>query len=175
MRIVVGMMVACCLTAYSAAAERAQSKTAPKTALPLWLVQLAPDGFPLRFPQIPLTTPALRPAAAPATEELPLPAGPSILAPIPAVPPPSVSLPAVPVRYPTHREFAASFHPAPGNYEVMMLHPYTHCPVKVCFSLPPGCIRKVAADRNELRFNYGKWELEVHFKRDGRVTLDIDD
>jgi hypothetical protein len=47
--------------------------------------------------------------------------------------------------------------------------------VKVCFALPPGCIKEVDADRNELRFDYGKWELEVHFKRDGRVTLDIDD
>jgi hypothetical protein len=75
----------------------------------------------------------------------------------------------------THREFAATFRPAPGNYEVMLLHPCTHRPVKVCFTLPPGRIKEVDADPREIRFDYGSWELEVHFKRDGRVALDIDD
>jgi hypothetical protein len=79
------------------------------------------------------------------------------------------------VRYLTHREFAAAFRPLPGNYEVMLLHPYTRRPVKVCFTLPPGRIKEVDADPSEIRFDYGDWELEVHFKRDGRVTLDIDD
>ena len=138
------------------------------------LSQIAPDGFPLRFPErsAPAAAPAPAPAPLPQPEELPAP-GPRL---IPATPIPVPSpVPVVPVRYMTHREFAATFHPVPGNYEVMMIHPYTHRPVKVCFSLPPGHIKEVDADRSELRFDYGKWELEVHFKRDGRVVLDIDD
>jgi hypothetical protein len=172
-----------CWTAALSAAEPTRSR------LPLLdlLAQLAPDGFPLKFPQSQLPAPAAAPIASPAAEELPAPKGPAFTTPGTAMPVPSTPLPAptlvpaptrapsVPVRYLTHRELAATFQPAPANYEVMMVHPYTHCPVKVCFSLPPGCIRKVAADRNELRFDYGKWELEVHFKRDGRVALDIDD
>ena len=30
----------------------------------------------------------------------------------------------------------------PGTYEVMLIHPCTKCPVKVCFSLPV-CPKKV--------------------------------
>lgn len=132
------------------------------------LSQIAPDGFPLRFPE----PSRLAPTPLRQPEELP---SPLQLSPSPAYVPAPTTVPVVPARYMTHREFAATFRPAPGNYEVMMIHPYTHCPVKVCFSLPPGCIKEVDADRNELRFDYGKWELEVHFKRDGRVVLDIDD
>ena len=126
--------------------------------------------------ELPAKTSAPLPAA-PVAEELPVPPSSALPAP-PAAPtlvPPPASVPAVPVRYLTHREFAATFQPLPGNYEVMMIHPFTRRPVKVCFSLPPGRICEVDADRSELRFDYGKWELEVHFKRDGRVVLDIDD
>jgi hypothetical protein len=152
------------------AAERASS--------PMPLAQAAPiaaDGFPLRFPQEPAPAPLPAPVAPRIAEELPLPAVPAPLA-TPAKPVvPPAALPAIPVRALSHREFAATFRPFPGNYEVLLIHPYTHRPVKVCFSLPPGRIKEVDADHNELRFDYGSWELEVHFKRDGRVALDIDD
>ena len=152
-------------TPWASAAEK------PGRAVPtVRLAQVAPDGFPLAFPEPSLAIPPV----ATTTEELPVPTSPG-----PVLPSPPVTvLPtprSVPVHYLTHREFAASFRPVPGNYEVMMVHPYTRRPVKVCFSLPPGPIRCVDADRNELRFDYGSWELEVHFKRDGRVALDIDD
>lgn len=147
----------------------------PRTPFLTRLAQIAPDGFPLQFPQPRETGPALPAPQPPVTEELPLPAGPAPLVRPSRPVSPSVGIPAVPVRYMTHREFAATFRPYPGNYEVMMIHPYTRRPVMVRFSLPPGRIKEVDADHNELRFDYGSWELEVHFKRDGRVALDIDD
>jgi hypothetical protein len=150
------------------AAERGPSPSAR-------VAQVAPDGFPLQFPQeLPRAQPASQPAPTRAAEELPIPpAAPQRAAPVPE----SMRRPlaVLPVRYMTHREFAATFRPVPGNYEVTLLHPYTHRPVMVRFTLPPGRIKEVDADRSEIRFDYGHWELEVHFKRDGRVTLDIDD
>ena len=172
MRGCISIVVTLCCAVAASAAEPAK----PQTTWLTRLVQLAPDGFPLRFPGEPVAAPAVPTPAPAAVEELPLPESPPALKfPAPSVAPPPERVPVVPVRYMTHREFAAMFRPAPGNYEVMMVHPYTHRPVKVCFTLPPGRIKEVDADRNELRFDYGNWELEVHFKRDGRVALDIDD
>src|SRR5262249_9693354 len=56
-----------------------------------------------------------------------------VVVPTTPVPPPTV------VRPLTLAEFAESFKPAPGTYEVVLLHPDTCCPVKVCFTLPCGC------------------------------------
>jgi hypothetical protein len=74
-------------------------------------------------PQVP---PAIvrQPASYPQVEELP--------GPQPA--PGATTAPVVPVRYPTHAEFARGFNPLPGNYEAVMLHPYSCCPVRICFS-----------------------------------------
>ncbi|MGH7174534.1 MAG: hypothetical protein ACRELG_30065, partial [Gemmataceae bacterium] len=44
---------------------------------------------------------------------------------IPDLPPPAI----VPVRPLTIDEFAASFKPLPGRYEVLLIHPKTCCPV----------------------------------------------
>src|SRR5262245_768352 len=85
---------------------------------------------------------------------------------------PAVVLPApTPVRPPTHAEFARHFQPLPGRYEVVLLHPYTHCPVQVCFTLPPGCPKKVRVERRELEFDYGRREVEIRFYRDGGVRV----
>src|SRR5262245_27841466 len=85
---------------------------------------------------------------------------------------PAVVLPApTPVRPPTHAEFARSFQPLPGRYEVVLLHPFTHCPVQVCFTLPPGCPKKVRVERRELEFDYGRREVEIRFYRDGGVRV----
>jgi hypothetical protein len=70
-----------------------------------------------------------------------------------------------------HGEFARSFTPAAGSYEVDLIHPYTGCPVHVCFSLPPGCPKKVRVERGELEFDYGRTEVEIRFKKDGRVQV----
>jgi hypothetical protein len=148
------------------AAEAAKPKSPAATRV----AQIAPDGFPLQFPQLPEAGPVLPAPQPPVAEELPVPGSPA-----PLVIPAPKGIPVLPPRYMTHREFAATFRPYPGNYEVTLIHPYTRRPVLVRFSLPPGRIKEVDADPSELRFDYGSWELEVHFKRDGRVTLDIDD
>jgi hypothetical protein len=72
----------------------------------------------------------------------------------------------------SHADFARSFTPAAGNYEVDLIHPYTHCPVHVCFTLPAGCPKKVRVHRHDLEFDYGRTEVEIRFKKDGRVLVE---
>lgn len=71
----------------------------------------------------------------------------------------------------SHGDFARMFKPAPGNYEVVFIHPVKGCPVRVCFSLPPGnpC---VICSRRELVFDYGCRTVRIHFKLlCGRVAV----
>lgn len=75
----------------------------------------------------------------------------------------------------TIKDFAASFKPAPGYYEVVFLHPHTCRPVKVCFELPDCCLKEINVRRDSLEFDYGKVEVEVEFKRDGRVKVEYRD
>lgn len=86
----------------------------------------------------------------------PLPAEPPIL------PPPSVLTSPAPASAFTLRDFAKSFTPAPGDYEVILLHPTKCYPVKVCFTLPPGC-PKVHVTKRQLEFDYGKREVRIRF------------
>lgn len=90
-----------------------------------------------------------------------------------APPPRAVPGATVAARPPTVFEFAAAFKPAPGTYKVVMLHPRTCCPVEVCFTLPCGC-PKVKVTRHELEFKYGRTEVEIHFKHNGRVKVKND-
>lgn len=76
-----------------------------------------------------------------------------------------------PARPFTHREFAGLFQPQPGNYEVVLTHPVTCCPVKVCFCLPPGCPKKVRVHPREIVFDYGRDEVEIRFIRTGQVRV----
>src|SRR5690242_16819435 len=69
---------------------------------------------------------------------------------VPALPP----LPVVPIRPMTVSEFVATFKPLPGKYEVLLIHPKTGCPVKVCFALPPGCLRNVRCTGHRIVFDY---------------------
>ncbi len=103
---------------------------------------------------------------------------PPVPVPLPFPPDYAVPLPpprpaAVPVL--THADFARAFKPAPGHYEVVLLHPVTCCPVKVYFALPAGCPKKVRVERRELEFDYGKVEVEIRFLRDGRVKVEYND
>jgi len=98
------------------------------------------------------------------------------------VDPPPVALPPVEtitivpgarlgVRPPTLEEFAASFQPAPGRYEVVLLNPETCCPVKVCFCLPCGC-PKVRVHEKSLVFHYALLDnIAIRFHHDGSVTV----
>lgn len=89
------------------------------------------------------------------------------------VPPvmPSTTLPA---RVPTVGEFVAGFRPAStgGHYEVVLLHPCTGCPVKVCFDLPCGCPRKIRCVRGGFEVRYGLCKaVVVRFLGDGSVQV----
>ena len=98
------------------------------------------------------------------------PAEPAPVVPAP-VPLPAPGPEAVIVRPPTLEEFAASFHPAPGHYEVVLLNPETCCPTKVCFTLPCGC-PTVRVHEKSLVFHYGFLDnVAIRFHHDGSVTV----
>jgi hypothetical protein len=71
----------------------------------------------------------------------------------------------------TLAEFAAAFQPAPGNFEVQLIHPGTGQPVTVQFTLPRGTPRKVRVHRRELEFDYGREEVTIRFGILGRVKV----
>jgi hypothetical protein len=88
--------------------------------------------------------------------------------PLPIPPPPTV----IPVRPLTVAEFVASFTPLPGSYEVLLIHPKTGCPVKVCFTLPPGCLRKVWVNGHKIEFGYKcQRDVVIRFLHNGRVWV----
>jgi hypothetical protein len=78
------------------------------------------------------------------------------------------------VRALTIGELARTFKAAPegGKYEVVVEHPCTGRPVTVCFSLPPGCPKRVVARKCELVFRYGpRRVVRLEFKRDGSYRV----
>jgi hypothetical protein len=74
-------------------------------------------------------------------------------------------------RAPTLDEFAKTFKPAAGKYEVVIQHPVTCEPVTVCFTLPEGCPKKVRVNPRQIDFDYGKTDVTIRFVRDGRVRV----
>jgi hypothetical protein len=107
----------------------------------------------IEVPAVPVPPP-------PPPQELLPPAQPVQVAP----PPPAV---VVPPRPPTLAEFAATFQPAPGTYEVVLTHPVTGNPTKVCFTLPAGSLKKIRVHRRELEFDYGRHFVSLRFDRHG--------
>lgn len=62
----------------------------------------------------------------------------------------------------------------PGKYEVVLVHPHTCCPVKVCFELPCGCyrIKCTKCFGTKLVFDYKKGDdVVLKFKKDGTVKV----
>ncbi len=88
------------------------------------------------------------------------------------VPPPPPVVPVVPVAPApmTLAEFARCFRPTPGPHEVWLVHPITCRPVKVCFTLPPGCPR-VKVHKKEIEFDYGRREVEIRFRHNGTASV----
>ena len=126
---------------------------------PLPPPDLVPNLLPGEPPPVPMPPPE------PLGPPLP---GPTVITPVP-VPTPVVS---AGVRPPTLAEFAASFQPAPGRYEVVLLNPVTCCPTKVCFTLPCDRPCKVRVHSKSLEFSYGLFnKVEIRFKHDGEVTV----
>jgi len=81
----------------------------------------------------------------------------------PLTPPP-------PPRPLTLEEFAATFKPAPGTYEVLFMHPASHKAVSVTFTLPPGC-NAVRAERREVVFDCGSHTVRLRFRLLGKVAV----
>ncbi len=106
-----------------------------------------------------------------AQEVPPAPVLPDSTLPVPQVvpsPPPAM----LPVRPLTLDEFAASFKPLPGRYEVLLIHPKTCCPVKVCFTLPPGCLRKMRVSKHKIVFDYKcQHNVVIRFLPFGKVWV----
>lgn len=93
---------------------------------------------------------------------------PQVVLPPPPPPPPAL----IPVRPLTLSEFAASFKPLPGTYEVLLIHPKTCCPVKVCFTLPPGCLRKMRVTGHKIVFEYKcQRDVVIRFMHFGKVWV----
>ncbi len=83
-------------------------------------------------------------------------------------PPPAGSM----VMIPTHQQFAESFKPIPGKHRVTLIHPYTCCPVDVCFELPCECAKCVSADCNDITIRYGLIrKVEIRFYKNGNVKV----
>ena len=121
-------------------------------------------------PVIPVSAPVYQPPTAPGNfgEPPPVPV-PDV--PLPA-PRPVVAQPPVTVaRVPTVSEFAASFRPLPGTYKVVLQHPVTCAPVEVCFTLPPGCPRKVRVRPREVDFVYPGHTVTLRFVHNGAVRV----
>lgn len=118
---------------------------------------VVPQGAPLLPPPAPLLDPGAPP---------PVP-----LDVVPARPVPPVG--SLPLRVPTLAEFVTSYRAAPtgGHFEVVLLHPYTCQPVKVCFDLP-GCPKRVRAGKNQVDFRYGLCKVvSLRFYPDGTVRV----
>jgi hypothetical protein len=95
--------------------------------------------------------------------------------PVPVLPVPAPAGPAVVVERPlTIYEFARVVKPIPGRHEVLLCHPYTGQPVRVCFTLPAGCpkvtVRKKLL-RYQIEFDYGCREVELNFGCRGRTRV----
>jgi hypothetical protein len=117
--------------------------------------RVEPPPFP---PAPPLPSTEVPPIELPSPTPLP---GPSTI--------PTPVLPTV-LRPMTVGEFAACFKPTCGMHEVLLVHPRTGCPVKVCFTLPPGCPR-VCATKRKIEFDYGRCSVDIIFRIGGRVDV----
>jgi len=73
-----------------------------------------------------------------------------------------------------HTEIPLHFQPAGGIHLFAIIHPHTLQTVSVQVNLPPGQPR-LKLKRDEIEFDYGRFEVEIDFKRDGRVVVKYDD
>lgn len=124
---------------------------------PFTRVRVGPEGPAPVVPVAPAEPGELlhppRPAAPPSGETV-MPSGPPVL---------------------TLQDFARAIPTTGGTFEVFFLHPHVRQPVKVTFSLPPGYPRRVRVGRDEIELDYGRFEVEIEFRRDGRVKVTYDD
>ena len=122
-----------------------------------------PRSYPAPYFVPPMPTPA---------EELPPPAD---LKPLPKPPAPNGDLappqPVQPNKAMTLEQFANSFQPKAGNYEVSLMNPVTKAATPVRFTLPEGTPRRVQVRSNQLEFNYGPSRyVRIEFDREGALV-----
>ncbi len=104
----------------------------------------------------------------PAPQGTPLPATPLQPAPNNDNSPPQ---PSKAVKVPTLEEFAGSFQPKGGSYELSIVSPVTKQVTPVRFTLPEGTPRRVQVRRNEIEFNYGiRHFVRIEFDSDGAIV-----
>lgn len=72
----------------------------------------------------------------------------------------------------TLEQFAKSFEPKPGNYEVTLFNPVNKQPTTVRFTLPDGSPRRVHVRRDEIEFDYGiRRFVRIQFDLDGAMVV----
>jgi hypothetical protein len=103
------------------------------------------------------------------------PLGPPACLPPPPPPPvvdPNIPPPPPPNRAPTLDEFARSFQPKAGAYDVVLQNPLTQQPTNVHFTLPEGSPRRVIVHRREIEFFYApRHFVRIEFDRDGAQVV----
>ncbi len=92
------------------------------------------------------------PAAAPRVEVVPTTVVPAIKVPVELSPPGQIL---------TLEQFAVSFKPRGGSFDVDVINPVTRQPTKVRFTLPEGTPKRVLVNAREIEFRYGL----LHFVR----------
>lgn len=79
--------------------------------------------------------------------------------------------PAQAPKAPTLDEFAKSFKPKAGNYEIQLTNPISKQAETVKFSLP-GEPRRVRTDRTSIEFVYGvRQYVRIEFDKDGPIVI----
>jgi hypothetical protein len=122
-------------------------------------VQVQVPGRPVAVPPGPSGVVVPEPARAVPAEQLPPPS---------TLPGPAVAS----AKAMTVEQFVESFKPQPGRYEVLLVHPKSGCPVKVCFELPAGCPSKVRWTKHVLEFDYGRAaDVRIRFYHNGDVKV----
>ncbi len=69
------------------------------------------------------------------------------------------------------KSFERDFHACPGHHDILIEHPVTGRPVRVCFDLPDCKLRDIDVSRRRIVFDYGRHEVEIEFHRDGTVCV----
>jgi hypothetical protein len=68
-------------------------------------------------------------------------------------------------------QFAKSFQPRPGNYDVTLINPVTKTPTAVRFTLPEGTPRRFDVWQDRVTFNYGRRHfVRIDFDEDGAIV-----
>jgi hypothetical protein len=127
------------------------------------------NGPPVLVAPLPVPPPPV--PAVPAPQNVPqMPPLPPEPAPVVVPPPPTAAV--VAPRPQTLNEFASSFRPAAGSYEVVLINPITNHPVKVNFTLPEGS-PKVRVFPRRLEFDYGSRRNSIEIRFDRKDTVQV--